>query len=893
MAALQLTIGQRLGPYEILTRVGAGGMGEVYKARDTRLDRIVAIKILPSADPDARARFEREAKAIAALTHPHICRLYDIGHEAGTDYLVMEFVDGETLSARVHRGPLTASDALTTAIEIVDGLECAHRAGIVHRDLKPANIMLTKSGVKLLDFGLAKLHPSPVGVEPFDAAPTIASTSLTAQGTLIGTLPYMAPEQLERGEADPRTDIWAFGCVLSEMLTGKPAFAGPGSASLVGSIMRDDPAPPVLPDANGPALVRVIRGCLAKARDERFQSVHDVRLFLELIAAGEVAGPAAQNRSHPRRVFVLAAVTVAIAAAVAIGLLLERGARSDVADGPLSVSIVAVSPSRVASSPVPLALSPDGRALTYVAADTSGIPHLWYRSLEDGTTRMLPATEGTSQPFFSPDGSKVGFFADGVLKTINVNGGTPHTLAPAEAPVGGTWGPDDTILFCPSPPDGILAVSAGGGTARRIIGNDPRSDPSIPFRLFGGPVFLPDGRHFLYRTSIPQLQPAKLIDPAISVASLDGRQTRQLLTLGSNVAYTAPGFLLYMRDDALVAQEFDGSSLTVRGEPRLIAERIATAGFSGAFATSMNGRIVYVSAASNKVDAEWRDRAGRPVSTVKFEREFSSPALSPDQHWLAGQAFDPATRSVQVLSYDLRRGTALLLTEGPSNTSPVWSSDGSRVLYAALRTGLRVIEAQTINGTTRPETIASCGTSVVMPESVTADGRFLSFRRMDPRTQADIWILPLTGDRTPTPIVNTTAAELQSRFAPNGKWIAYSSNESGRWQVYLQPFPVNGQKYPVSNDGGADPQWRSDSRELFYIRPDRTLMAIAVMPDGKPTLSAPSPLFVTPVVDLVSERNHYVVSPDGQRFLFTGATTIDSAASAITLLVNWPARFVR
>ena len=890
MAALQLTVGQHLGPYEVLSPVGAGGMGEVYKARDTRLDRIVAIKILPSATPDAKARFEREGKAIAALTHPHICRLYDIGHEAGTDYLVMEFVDGETLAARLQRGPLTPSDALTTAMGIVDGLECAHRAGIVHRDLKPANIMLTRSGVKLLDFGLAKLQPAPLAFEQREGLPTTTSTFVTAQGTLTGTLPYMAPEQLERGEADARTDIWAFGCVLYEMLTGQPAFAGSGPASLVGSIMHADPAPPVLSDPNGPPLVRVIRGCLSKAREDRLQSVHDVRLLLELIAAREVTGTVAQGASRARRIVVATSAIVGIAAVLAVGLLLERGRRSDATDGSLSVSIVPAS-SRIASSSVPLAMSRDGHALIYVGTDASGIPHLWYRPLDDAAARMLPGTDGASQPFFSPDGTKVGFFADGMLKTISVSAGTPQTLAPAPGPIGGTWGPDDTILFCPEPPEGILAISADGGVARRVIGNDPRGDRTAPFRLFGGPVLLPDGRHFLYRTSIPQ--PAgKLVDPTISVASLDGRVTTRLLTLGSNVAYTA-GFLLYMRDGSLVAQEFDLSSLTVTGEPRLIAEQIATAGFGGAFAASLNGRIAYMRAAPGRFDAEWRDRAGRPVQTVKFDGEFSSPALSPDQSWLAGQAFDPATRSPQVWSYDLRRGTTLRVTEGQSNSGPVWSHDGSRVLYAAMHADQRSIEAQAINGTTQPETLASFGTTVVVPESVTDDGRFLSLRRIDPRTQADIWVLPLTGERKPLPIVNTAAVELQSRFAPNGTWIAYSSNESGQWQVYLQPFPVNGQKYQVSIDGGADPQWRGDSRELFYIRPDRMLMAIAVGSEGKPTLSAPVPLFITPVIDLVSERNHYVVTRDGQRFLFTGSSTNDSSPLPITLLVNWPARLVR
>ena len=883
---MHLAVGDRLGPYEVLAIIGAGGMGEVYKARDTRLDRIVAIKILPSADSEAKARFDREAKAIAAVTHPRICRLYDVGHDGGTDYLVMEFVDGETLAARLRRGPLTVSDALTNAIQIADGLDCAHRAGIVHRDLKPANIMLTRGGVKLLDFGLAKLQPTSIGFESSGAVPTATSTPVTALGTVIGTLPYMAPEQLESRDVDPRTDIWAFGCVLYEMLTGKPAFAGNGPAALVGSIMHDAPPMPALPAAGGRPLVRVVEQCLAKAREERLQSSHDVRALLDLIAEGTIGGARPRVASRGRYAILLVA-GVAAAAVVAAGFWFERSRRPDAAQDPLSVSIVPTSRIRVAPSPVPLAMSPDGRALAYVGADTSGIAHLWYRPLDDRVARMLPETDGASEPFFSPDGTRVGFFADGSLKTISVSAGTPQTLAPAVAPFGGTWGPDDTILFCPSPAEGILAINGAGGRTRRVAGNVPGRG----FRLFSGPVFLPDG-HFLYGSIVPQ-PVGDPKDPTISVASLDGRVTRPVLMLGSNVAYSA-GFLLYLRGDSLVAQPFDLHSLAVKGTPTVVADRIQVGSAArGAFAASTNGRIAYVAVESNTVDPEWRDRSGRLVSTVKVGGELFSPAISPDGHWLVGQRLDPATRTTQLWSYNLARGGASRLTEGASNTSAVWSSDGSRVLYAALRRDQRVIEWQAVNRTTQPEAIAAFGEDVIVPESLTADGRFLSFTRTDPNTQSDIWVLPLTGDRKPQPIVNTTAAELQSRFAPDGRWIAYSSNASGQWQVFVEPFPVTGQKWQVSVDGGADPQWRRDSRELFYLRPDRMLMAVSVTAEPRLTLSVPLPLFVTPTHDLVSERNHYVVARDGQRFLFTGSSADESAAAPITLLVNWPSQPVR
>jgi serine/threonine protein kinase/Tol biopolymer transport system component len=878
---MSLPAGTRLGPYEIVGLLGAGGMGEVYRARDTRLNRDVAIKVLREAlaeSPQFHERFNREARAISRLDHPNICALYDVGNQNGTAYLVMQYLDGETLESRLTKGALAPEQALPIAMQIAAALDKAHRLGIVHGDLKPANVMLTRNGVKLLDFGLAQ-WVSPVGLT--NASMVETRTSLMP-GRVIGTLQYMSPEQLEGTEPDPRSDLWAFGCVLSEMLTGRPTFTGATAAAVIGAIGRDQPAESVTSGGAYVFLNDLIRQCLAKVREDRLQSAHDAMLQLTSIASHATESRPEQRQSPLRRTRALIGVTAGLALIVAAYWL---GSRSHSGDRePLTLSVALPSDNALASTSAPLAISTDGRALAFVAADSAGVAHVWYRLLSQTAARVLPGTVGASRPFFSPDGTKIGFFAEGALKVIDVSAGSPRELAPAVAPSGGTWGADDVILYCPSPL-GMFSVKASGGEVpRQVLSGEPSNTHQVV--LMGEPTFLPDGHHFLYTRAA--VVDRDRLEARVHVSSVDDTKTKEVLSVRSNAAYSA-GALLYVEGDTLVARPFDLTTLAVRGTAQPIADHVRTStNHSGAFAASANGRLVYAGMAADEHVLEWYDRVTRrPDSALRIIGEFALPSLSPDGRWIAGQRPEPESQYMQIWSYDVTTGKTVRMTDGQSETSAIWSGDNAWVYYAALRDGQRRIERQSVNRAASPELVADFGLDkVALPESITDDGRFLSFARTDPVTKSDVWILPLMGGGKAFPLANTPKEEMQSRLSPDGHWIAYTSNESGPWQVWLQPFPATGDKYEISVDGGGDAQWRGDSRELYYLRPDHTLMAVPIHAAPHFASAKAEPLFSTHTTDLVGVRNHYVPSRDGQRFLFASAPG-NSGASQITIVVNW------
>ncbi|HEY3122792.1 MAG TPA: protein kinase, partial [Thermoanaerobaculia bacterium] len=621
--------GCRLGPYEVLSALGAGGMGEVYKARDTRLERTVAVKVLPqhlSSSPEVRQRFEREARTISQLSHPHICALYDVGREGETEYLVMEYLEGETLSERLVKGPLLLEQTLRFAIEIADALDKAHRQGIVHRDLKPGNVMLTKSGVKLLDFGLAKALPSPggrgVGGEGLTALPT--EGNLTKEGTILGTFQYMAPEQLEGKEADSRTDIFALGCVLYEMATGKNAFTGASRASLISAIMSSEPAPiSTVQPMSPPALDRVVKTCLAKDPEDRWQTARDVLLQLKWIheggsQAGLPAPAAARRRNWERLAWVAAAAGVAAALALAAMLV----SRTHETRRMVQSSILPPEKATFAFEFGPVAVSPDGRRLAFVARPTDGRSALWVRPLIGLSAQPLPGSEGASYPFWSPDSRFLGFFAGGKLKKIDASGGPPQTICDARSGRGGTWNREDVILFAPAAREGILQVSSAGGTPSPATRLD-ETRQEIGHRL---PVFLPDGRHFLFLSSSgPELR-------RLVCGSLGGRETRELLRVNSNVSYVEPGYLLFYRERTLFAQRFDAKRIELRGEAFPVAEQIQylpDRGF-GVFSASNDGTLVYQRASAVASQMVWTDRAGKPIETVGPPGLYRCPRLSYD-----------------------------------------------------------------------------------------------------------------------------------------------------------------------------------------------------------------------------------------------------------------------
>ena len=818
---MTLPAGSRLGPYEILSAIGAGGMGEVYRARDTRLERTVAVKVLParlSEDPAFRQRFEREAKAISQLSHPHICTVHDVGNEAGVEYLVMEFLEGETLANRIAKGPLPLEQVLRHGIEIAEALEKAHRHGVVHRDLKPGNVMLTKSGVKLVDFGLAKLDlPAPGSLaHSLSDVPTQGDIRLSAQGSIVGTLHYMAPEQLEGGEADGRTDIFGLGLLLYEMTTGKKAFAGKSPASLMAAILHKDPEPissiqPMTP----PALDRIVRTCLAKDPDDRFQTAHDVRLQLEWIAEGGSAvglpAPVAARRKS-REKLAWALVPVAALAAAAATVLVIRLT----SEPPRTVrsSLLPPEKSSFAFEFGPMALSPDGLRVAYVAT-SSGINRLWVQPLSGVSAQPLAGTDGASNPFWSPDSRFLGFFADRKLKKIEASGGPPQTLADASLGRGGSWNREGVILFVPNSREVVHRVSASGGETSPVTKLDAGAS-EVSHRW---PVFLPDGRRFLY---LAQNGLGAGEKNGIYVASLDGGERKLLVNANTNVAYTPPGHLLFHRERTLLARPFDPESLRFTGEAFPVAEDVQyfATWAQAVFAASDHGLLAYQTDPSGgRSQLTWLDRAGKQAGTVGDPGRLTTPRISNDGRQVAVRILDSQAVG-DIWIYDLERNTGTRFTFDPSDDfGPLWSHDDARLVFSGARKSPGDIYQKDLAGTAKEEPLLSSN-AFKMPLDWSRDGRVLLFQVDDPRkpTHMDLWTYSAE-DGKATPFLQSGSNEILGRFSPDGRWLAYVSNESGREEVYVAPFPGRGGKWQISTSGGRAPVWTRGGREIVYQAP--------------------------------------------------------------------------
>src|SRR5689334_2573471 len=648
---MTIQTGARLGPYEITAPIGAGGMGEVYRAKDTRLGRDVAVKVLPAAmssSPELRQRLDREARTISQLSHPHICTLHDVGHQDGTDYLVMELLEGETLADRLGRGAMPLDQALRIGVEIAGALDAAHRQGIVHRDLKPGNVMLTKSGVKLLDFGLAKLAAPPTSVSQATSLPTALPESqpLTSRGTILGTFQYMAPEQLEGREADARSDIFAFGCVLYGMLTGQKAFTGKSQASLIGSIMTTEPAPissiqPMTP----PAVDRLVKGCLAKEPEHRWSTAHDVMLQLQWIAeggsaAGLPAPVAARRRSREKLAWGVAGALALAAAALAYGFA-KRAPQP-----PRMVRFEVAIPPNVSAIDAPK-ISPDGRLLAFNATDATGKAQIWIRPLNALAAQPLAGTEGTRRPFWSPDSRYLAFMAEGKLKKIDVTGGPPTKICDAPTAVDGSWSPEGVILLDGTGTDPILRVPAAGGTPVVAV----KTEPSRKEIQVGWPEFLPDGRHFLYMAANQ-----KPDDGAYRIGSLDSAETKPLAPAQTMLAYAPPGYLLFVKDKTLVAQPFDAKALKITGEPVPLAEQIGTDAVGLArFSVSRDGVLAYRTGDSGD-RIMWVDRSGKELGTILENGEYQDVQISPAGDQIAFDLQDARLGRADVWLRDLARG---------------------------------------------------------------------------------------------------------------------------------------------------------------------------------------------------------------------------------------------
>jgi Tol biopolymer transport system component len=887
-----LASGARLGPYEIVSPLGAGGMGEVYRARDTRLDRIVAIKVLPAdlaGSPDLRQRFEREARAISALNHPHICVLHDVGRQDGIDYLVMEYLEGETLADRLKKGALPLDQALRYGIEIAESLDRAHRQGIVHRDLKPANVMVTKSGTKLLDFGLAKLRPmgnGPASGSALSALPT-EDGPLTGEGRIVGTVPYMSPEQLEGKEPDARTDIFALGALLYEMLTGRRAFTGKTQASLIAAILTSEPAPvsrlvPLTP----PALDHVVAKCLAKDSDHRWQSARDLAGELRWIAeAGPAAvGPLVAGR---RRGVWLGWVVAAALGIAALAALLRSPA------APPAAAVVTASllppPGIEYGFDVdqgPPALSPDGRRVAFIGLRRDGTQILWVRDLSLPMPAELAETSGAAYPFWSPDGRRIGYFAGGRLYTMEASGGTVRTVCDAAYARGGTWAPGDVILFAQQwQPLHRVAASGGVPVAVTELGRD------VSHRF---PHFLPDGKHFIY---IGFSFARAAGNTTVYVGGLGSTESRPLVKASAAALYAPPGWLLLWRDRGLVAQRFDPEKITLEGAPIPLVEPVrALVSTSGSTIASVSGNqvLVYQEGPSG-VDTQlaWFDRGGRHLGDLGPAGDRLRPSLSRSGRTVAADVLDPsqgaATRDIWLYDPDRNVGSRFTFASGNERWA-VWSPDDRRLAFFSNdNAGTAIFVKQTTG--TAPEEVLYRADSSYLPTDWSRDGRFLALQAIVGGTTGwDIWTYSFE-DKTPRPFLQGPYAETAAMFSPDSRWLAYASDESGRSEIYVQPFPGPGAKSQVSTAGGGQPRWRGDGRELFYREASGRFMAAPVtFRDGALEAGTPHPLF-----DLRANSTpgtHYDVTADGQRFIVSVPVHAEGA-SPLTLVTNWPALLQR
>jgi Tol biopolymer transport system component len=857
-----LAAGTCLGPYEIEAPLGAGGMGEVYRARDRRLGRTVALKVLSSrlsTSSAAKQRFDREARAISSLSHPHICALYDLGHQDGTDYLVMEHLEGETLAERLRRGPLPLSSLLDHAIQIADALDQAHRQRLVHRDLKPGNIMLTKAGAKLLDFGLAKtLAPaSPLSSE------VTATRALTEAGGILGTYPYMAPEQLQGKEADARSDLFAFGAVLYEMATGARAFAGESQIAVAAAILEKDP--PALESVRPELLGRVVRGCLEKDPAARWQAARDLKRALEWIREAPGAERAADtDRRRPALPWVVAAVSLLLAVGSPVARMVRPKAAPE-ARPMLRSSLLP--PPGYSFAPFDFAISPDGSRLAFVAIGPDGGKSLWVRSLDAREAQELKETRNAALPFWAPDARRMGFFAEGKLKVLDTGSGAIQVLADAPAAGGGSWNRDGTILFCPNRGP-VQSVSDRGGAPKQVTPFDPAAEMT-----HYGPRFLPDGKRFLYtrRTRRPESRGRD----GIYAGSLEGSEPRLVsVEIPASVRY-ASGHLLYMREGSLVAQPFDTARLQLAGPALTVFDRELED--DEAVTASENGVVVLRSVADAASELLWYDRSGREIGRIPHSG-LRDPRLSPDGRLLAVTSDDGRDGRTFIRVLDLQRGVSTQLTGGGRETYPTWSLDGTRIAYKSGTGPSSALAQVPADGSGEAEVLLEGGR--ILPTQYTPDGRALLYMRYD--SSLDQVALLDLAKRTSKDLVPGA----EGQISPDGRWLAYNSTprEGRDLHVFVQPFPGPGPQVQISREGGAQPRWSRDGKRLYFVAPDRKLMEVEIDVLGdRLAPHAPRALFQTRIVAPVYVLYQYDVTRDGSRFLVNSLRP----EAPLTLVSNW------
>jgi eukaryotic-like serine/threonine-protein kinase len=877
----------RLGSYEVIALIGAGGMGEVYRARDSKLKRDVAIKVLPEAfarDPERLARFEREAEVLATLNHPNIAAVYGFAESADGNGIVLELVEGPTLADRIAKGPIPIDEAIPIAKQIVEAMIAAHERGIVHRDLKPANIKVTSSGsIKVLDFGLAKAADTRAidsGIN-VTALPTITSPAMmTGVGVVLGTAAYMSPEQARGRAVDGRADIWAFGALFYEMLTGRRAFPGDDVTETIANIVKSDPDWGALPPDTSVAVRALLRRCLNKDPDRRLRHIADARFNLE--DAETLALPAARS-SAPMRVLPWAVAVCSLAAAVALGYLKETTPETQV------TRFQIVTPAT--NDPFSFALSGDGRQIAFVADSEAGA-RLWIRTLDQIAPRVLAGTEGATEPFWSPDGRAIGFFADGKLKRVDVANGIIRVLADAPIPRGGSWNQDGVILFSPTVYTGLMRVSANGGTAMAVTQRPPAGEGTHRW-----PTFLPDSRQFMFLVALAEPNVRGLY-----LGALDGGTPRRVLAAEASTLYAAPGYLLLPSQRVLIAYRFDTSHGAITSDPITVAPSVdidsgAATGLSG-FSISATGVLAHRNGATTRRQLVWVDRAGREQGALvaSDDTAFASPELAPDGRRVA------ILRNIQgnpdIWLIDAERGTASRFTYAPSlEQSVAWSPDGRRMVFGTNRKGRFDLFEKQVDGAAdeQPLLVSAEDKSV---QDWSRDGRYLLYAVQGDKTGSDLWVVPMVGERKPFPVLQSMFDEVHGQFSPDGHWLAYASNENGRFEVYVRTFPALDGKRQVSIGGGIYPRWRPDGRELFYVAPDNSLMAVTISGGSKSETIVPGTavaLFRNPRLAVAGNtgtsnflaRPPYAVTANG-RFLLD-VSTGDEGAAPITVVLNWTA----
>ena len=873
----------RLGPYQIVAPLGAGGMGEVYEARDTRLDRTVAIKVLNSAlvaSPNLRTRFEREAKTISQLNHPNICTLYDVGHEQGTDYLVMEFLQGESLEERLKRGPLPLKELISIGSDIADALERAHRAGIVHRDLKPGNVMLTKTGAKLLDFGLAKPGGSgaaggSAAAPLLSAAMTVNSPSpqqspLTQQGALVGTVQYMSPEQIQGLEADTRSDIFAFGATLYEMATGKRPFNGKSQIKVASAILEDEPQPvsavlKTLP----PALDRLVRTCLAKNPDERLQSALDVKLELKWIST-EPEGPASSPAKNAPWITYGALAALAIIAAFLLWMHLSQPEQR-------TMHFAAAPPFSARS----MVVAPDGRTVAFVAyREDTHRAGLFVYEIGAIDAKPLSGTDGASFPFWSPDGRAVGFFANGKLKRFDLDSASVRTLCDAPSGRGGTWSKSGVILFTPigTLNEGIMSVSDNGGTSVKF--NYPSATGNE--NTYRWPVFLPDGKHYLFLAANIR---GDIELNTLYVGSIDRPSEKQFLIKTMYNADYANGYVFFVRDGAIQAQKLDLASYRLTGNVLRIFDNVKLQSriFYAAFSASRDAVLAQEAGEVSLSRLVWYNRNGKDLSESAPTDTYANLAISPDGKYIATDKTDTTNENTDVFIYDPAHTSFRRLTFDPGiDAVPVWSPDGNQIAFTSSRGRNFGIYVKPANGSQPEHALALTSGVDALPTDWSRDGNNLLYL-----VPPDLWVYSFVEGK-PHAFLKAPASLKNAQFSPDGKWVAYSSNESGRWEVYVTSFPDARGKWQVSTDGGEQPRWRGDGKELYFLSSDAKLMAVSVDTKNEFDSGTPATLFQTNPREQIAttEQVVYDVRHDGQRFLVN--TKYDhGSAHPMSVILNW------